>query len=214
MHAVYVRVSSKQQDTRSQEAELKRWAAAQDEQVTWYRDKATGKNFNRPGFQRLLHDVRAGKVDKVVCWRLDRLGRSTRELLGLFEELQALKVGFLSLRDAIDLSTPSGRLMLTVLAGVNAFETEVRAERQAVGIAAVREENGGRCPWGGRKAGTRVKVTVEREALVRRMAKDQEPVAKIARLVGLSRVTVYAVLNKTTVYRTPANAVRNAADAG
>jgi len=202
--AIYSRVSSHSQDHRSQEAELKRWVEAQDCPVTFYRDKATGTNFDRPGFQRLMKDIHEGKVSKVVVWRLDRLGRTVRELLNLFHELEALKVGFLSLRDAIDLSTPTGRLMLVVLAGVAAFETEVRRERAQAGIDSCRAANGGKCPWGGRKAGTRVKVTEEVEALIRQLADQREPKAKIARLAGVSRVTVYSVLSTPTRLNTVA----------
>jgi DNA invertase Pin-like site-specific DNA recombinase len=74
--AVYVRVSSKKQDTRSQEPDLKRWveAYAASINVRWYRDKVTGKTMDRPGWNRLEADIAAGKVCKLVVWRLDRLG--------------------------------------------------------------------------------------------------------------------------------------------
>jgi DNA invertase Pin-like site-specific DNA recombinase len=98
-----------------------------------------------------------------VVWRLDRLGRTVSGLARLFEELQARKVGLVSLRDGLDLHTAAGRLMAHVLASVAAYELEVKSERQRAGIEAARAENGGRCPWGGRKPGTRVKVTEEVE---------------------------------------------------
>src|SRR5262245_28577616 len=113
--AIYVRVSTGSQDTRSQEADLKAWASTQTDAITWYRDKATGTKMERPGLDALLSDVRLGKVKRVVVWRLDRLGRMARGLLNLFHELEQHKCGFMSLRDAIDLSTPSGRLLLVVL---------------------------------------------------------------------------------------------------
>lgn len=74
--AVYVRVSSKQQDQRSQAPDLKRWADAQEGEVVWYRDKFTGKTMNRPGMQKVLAAVEAGRVGSIVVWRLDRLGRT------------------------------------------------------------------------------------------------------------------------------------------
>jgi DNA invertase Pin-like site-specific DNA recombinase len=89
----------------------------------------------RPGIERLLRDVRSRKIPKVVAWRLDRLGRTARSLLELLEELQHLGVGFLSLREGIEVGTPAGRLMAGVLAPVAAYETEVRKERQMAGIA-------------------------------------------------------------------------------
>ena len=127
------------QDTKAQEHDLKKWAASQQAEVSWYRDKFTGTTLERPGLEKLLSDVRAGKVKKVVVWRLDRLGRTAKGLHEFFEELLSLRVGFLSLRDSLDLSTPAGRLMAGVLASVAQYETEVRRERQLAGIAKVRE---------------------------------------------------------------------------
>jgi DNA invertase Pin-like site-specific DNA recombinase len=82
--AIYTRVSSRSQDTQSQEPDLKRWAGSQPEgqTVRWYRDRFTGKTMDRPGFNRLTADLQAGKVDRVVVWRLDRLGRTAQGLRG------------------------------------------------------------------------------------------------------------------------------------
>ena len=76
--AIYLRVSSKQQDHASQLPDLERWAAAHHGPVQWHRDKFTGKTMDRPGMHKLLDDLRAGKVERIVVWRLDRLGRTTR----------------------------------------------------------------------------------------------------------------------------------------
>ena len=76
--AIYVRVCSKQQDHASQLPDLERWAAAHDGQVVWFKDKFTGRRWTAPGMERLLTDLRAGKVERIVVWRLDRLGRTTR----------------------------------------------------------------------------------------------------------------------------------------
>lgn len=76
MIGVYVWVSSKRQETRSQEPDLQAWAKAQREPVKWYRDKATGRSMDRPGFQAMYEAARLGQVNKFVVWRLDRLGRT------------------------------------------------------------------------------------------------------------------------------------------
>jgi DNA invertase Pin-like site-specific DNA recombinase len=86
--------------------------------------------------------------------------------------------------------------MAHVLASVAAYELEVKTERQRAGIEAARVENDGRCPWGGRKPGTRVKVTEEVDRVIRERSAAGDSVASIARVCGLSRVTVYAVLNR------------------
>ena len=139
--AIYVRVSSRTQDTASQEPDLKRWAKAQKEiTVRWYRDKFSGKTMDRPGFNRLMADVQLGKVGRVAVWRLDRLGRTAKGLLTLLDELQQLGVGFVSLREGFDLGTPAGRLMAGVLASVAAYETEVRKERQLAGAPRPRQK--------------------------------------------------------------------------
>jgi DNA invertase Pin-like site-specific DNA recombinase len=191
MTAIYVRVSSKSQDTKSQEPDLHTWVKAHGEQAVWYRDKFTGTSMDRPGLERLLADVRSGTVQKVVCWRLDRLGRTAKGLLTLLDELQALDIGFVSLREGFDLSTPAGRLMAGVLASVASYETEVRKERQLAGIAKAKAEGK---TWGGRRPGTRIKLTEEKERLIRQLHAEGKAVAAIARMVGLTRKTVYKAL--------------------
>ena len=148
----------------------------------------------RPGLDKLLADARSGKVNKVCVWRLDRLGRTAKGLLTLLDEFQALGVGFVSLREGFDLATPAGRLMAGVLASVAAYETEVRKERQLAGIAKAKSEGK---TWGGRRTGTRVRLTEEKEALVRQLHAESKPVAAIARMVGLTRRTVYKALKRS-----------------
>lgn len=191
--AVYVRVSSKSQDTRSQEEDLKRWVAAQPAgtEARWYKDSFTGTTMARPAMTELLDDIAAGKVATVAVWRLDRLGRTAKGLTALFDDLRNAKVNLVSLKDGLDLSTPAGRLMANVLASVAAYETEVRRERQAAGIAAAKAK-GKR--WGGRRKGQRVKVGREQIEAARKMRAEGTPVARIARLLGLSRPTVYTML--------------------
>ena len=193
-NALYLRVSSKVQDTASQEPDLKRWAAAADEPVVWYRDKFTGKSMDRPGWNKLEAADRAGKVSRIVVWRLDRLGRTAKGLTALFDDLVNRKVNLVSLRDGLDLSTPAGRLMANFLASVAQYETEVRAERMLAGQAVARA-NGKM--WGGGIKGKRIKVTPEQQAVIGRMKAEGEKIAAIARATGLSRPTVYDVLGST-----------------
>jgi DNA invertase Pin-like site-specific DNA recombinase len=187
--AIYVRISSKSQDQRSQLSDLEKWASVQDGEVVWYRDKFTGKTMDRPGWNKLLAAMEAGKVSKVVVWRLDRLGRTAKGLTALFDELYNRKVGLFSLRDSLDLSTPAGRLMANVLASVAAYETEVRAERVLAGQAAARAQGKS---WGGSQKGRMIWVTDEQKAQV--LAMRGNKIAKIARTVGLSRPTIYRLL--------------------
>lgn len=189
--AIYIRVSSRTQDCKSQEPDLERWANAQGEPVKVYRDKFTGKTMDRPGWRRLWRDIEAGRVSAVCVWRLDRLGRTAAGLTKLFNELGERKVGLVSLREGIDLSTPAGRMLANVLASVAQYETEVRAERVLAGQAAARAA-GKR--WGGSEPGRRLKVTAEQIQTIRRMRDEGAGKSAMARATGLSRPTVYSVL--------------------
>ena len=193
MIAIYCRVSSKTQDTASQEPDLRRWADGQDRPARWYRDRFTGTTMERPGFGRLLKDIQAGTVTQLVVWRLDRLGRTAKGLTALFEDLARWKVNLVSLKEGLDLSTPAGRLMANVLASVAAYETEVRAERILAGQAAARERG---LRWGGSAKGRRLKVTAEEEVTVWRLKPEGQPIGAIARATGLWRPTVYRLLRR------------------
>ncbi len=194
--AVYVRVSTAAQDQRSQLPDLKRWveAYADGQPGQWYQDKASGRSMDRPGWHKLTEAMRAGSLSRVVCWRLDRLGRTASGLTALFDELQHRKVGLVSVRDGVDLATPAGRLMANVIASVACYENEVRSERIVAGQAAARAEGK---QWGGSKQGRRIKVTDEQVETVLRLHSEggkSGKVAAIARATGLSRPSVYAVL--------------------
>ena len=190
--AVYARVSTRRQDLASQLPDLKRYEATQQVEADWFTDKATGKSLDRPGFERLMAMVRAGRISTIVIWRLDRLGRTASGLTALFEELRSRKVNLVSIKDGLDFSSAAGRLMANVLASVAAFETEVRSERVFAGLAAARDRGTrlGRPPG----VSTRIKVTPEQETMARRLKAEGQGVTSVARATGLSRPTVYSIL--------------------
>src|SRR5688572_22822380 len=126
----------------------------------------TGRTMDRPGWKRLEDELHSGVVAKIVVWRLDRLGRTAAGLTALFEDLQRRGIGFESLRDKVDRSTPAGRLMANVLASVAAYENEVRSERIRAGQEVARAR-GKR--WGGSQKGRRLSVTVEQERTICRL---------------------------------------------
>jgi DNA invertase Pin-like site-specific DNA recombinase len=186
--AVYVREG---QGTSSQITDLEQWLTvyAGELPVKWYRDAASGST--RPGWEALEKDLRAGHVARIVVSRIARLGRAVAGLVSLFEELGRSGVGLVSVRDGFDLDTPAGRLVANVMAGVASYEAETRGERQAAGIAAARAAGK---QWGGRKRGARYKVTPELAAAIRRESAAGLSKAAIARLLKISRPTVYSVL--------------------
>jgi len=162
--AIYLRVSSRRQDHASQMPDLERWAAAHGGEIQWYKDKFSGRTLERPGMEKLLDDLRAGLVEQIAVWRLDRLGRTTKGLCQLFDELTERRVDLVSLKDGFSLAAPAGRLQARILASVAEFETEIRAERVAAGQAVARKK-GKR--WGGSKKGWRWKVSDEQVAAVK-----------------------------------------------
>ncbi len=191
--AYYVRVSSKSQDHRSQEPDLIRHSEMQDSPVVWYKDKFSGRTMDRVGWNKLIAAMREGKISKIVCWRLDRLGRTAKGLTELFEELIQRKVNLVSVKDGIDLQTSAGRLIAHVLASVAQYENEVRTERTLAGQAVARAAGKS---WGGSQPGRRLKVTEEQLDTIQKMFTDKKKIASIARATGLSRQTVYQYIPK------------------
>jgi DNA invertase Pin-like site-specific DNA recombinase len=190
--AIYSRVSSKGQDFASQEADLKKWADAQKEPVKWYRDKFTGTTMDRPAFNRLEKEIAAGEVSTLVVWRLDRLGRTAKGLILLIDDLSQRKINFVSLRDGFDLSTPTGRLMFNIVASIASYETEVRSERQVAGIKAAQEKG---VKFGRPRGSKKSRIPDDKRRAVMEHKSAGWKVAHIARAVGLTRKTVYSVIN-------------------
>lgn len=200
--AVYVRVSTKEQRHDSQELALERYLAGQDlGEIVWFRDKATGKDVQRPGFQRMLGAVASRTVQTVVVWKLDRAFRNALDCLRTVEEWDrfgvALRIVDLG-GQPIDTKSAAGKFMLTVVAAVAEMETANRRERQLAGIEAVKRKNGGKVTWGGSAAGRRLRRTEAKErTMVELAAKGWGPV-EIAGAVGLSRWSVWRFLNGRT----------------
>ncbi|MDD9942797.1 MAG: recombinase family protein [Myxococcales bacterium] len=139
--AIYARTSTaRDQDPALQVSELggvvehRGW-----ELVGTYVDRGvSGAKGRRPELDRLLDDAKRGRIDVVLVWRLDRLGRSLKHLLTLLEELRVLNVDFLSLRDPVDSTTPAGRLSLSIIGAMAEFERELIRERTVAGLEAAR----------------------------------------------------------------------------
>jgi DNA invertase Pin-like site-specific DNA recombinase len=191
--AIYIRVSHRDQSHASQLPDLERWVEAHDGQVVWFRDKFTGRSMARPGMDKLLVELRAGRLARIVVWRLDRLGRTTRGLCHLFEELQEKKVDLVSIKDGFSLASPAGRLHARILASVAEYENEVRRERILAGQHVARKSGK---TWGGSKKGWRWRVTDEQVTAIQEMKAKGMAITKIASVTGLSRPTIYRVLGR------------------
>src|ERR1700731_2744192 len=139
----YARISTSEQDTKVQVAALE---SAGCELV--FREKASGGRWERPKLHELLGQLR--KDDVLVVWKLDRLSRSLRDVLTIMERLQEKKACFRSLTEAVDTTTPAGRMMMQMVGSFAEFERAMLKERTKAGLDAARED--------GRIGGTPSKV--------------------------------------------------------
>lgn len=140
--ALYARVSTSEQSTLNQLIDLHRYCQARvwEDTVEYVDEGVSGSKDSRPALDKLVKDARRRKVDILVVWKLDRLGRSLRHLILLLDELTALGVAFVSLGEGIDTSTPAGRLQLHVLGAIAEFERDRIRERVRAGLARVKAQ--------------------------------------------------------------------------
>jgi DNA invertase Pin-like site-specific DNA recombinase len=136
--AIYARVSTNNngQDPTMQTRELEEYAQRRGwELAGCYIDNGiSGSKESRPELDRLMTDAHQRRFDTVLVWKLDRFGRSLRHLVNALAELEALRVAFVSLRDNLDLSTPSGRLMFQIIGAMAEFERSLIQERVKAGL--------------------------------------------------------------------------------
>jgi putative DNA-invertase from lambdoid prophage Rac len=140
--ALYGRVSTADQHPENQLAELRQYAAARGWTVTreYVDEGISGAKDRRPALDELLRDARRRKFDVIAVARLDRLGRSLKHLVVLLDELAALGVAFVSINEAIDATTPGGKLQMHLLAAMAEYERELIRERVRSGLARVRAQ--------------------------------------------------------------------------
>jgi DNA invertase Pin-like site-specific DNA recombinase len=176
----YARVSTTQQDEALQRDALE--SAGVDRLFV---DRASGTTASRPALEEMLGQLRSG--DTVVVWRLDRLGRSLRHLIDLVAELEQRGVALRSLTEQIDTSTPGGRLVFHVFGAMAEFEKSLIVERTHAGLAAARAR--------GRLGGRPTVWTPAKLAIAKAMhASGEHDIATIARVVGVSRASLYRAL--------------------
>ena len=139
---IYGRVSTldKGQDVELQLADLRSYASARGWEIfKEYVDIGqSGSKEQRPAFNQLMEDARRRKIDIVLVWRLDRFGRSLKHLVVSLDEVKTLGVGFVSLKEALDFTTPTGRLMLHLLGAFAEFEKDLIRERVIAGVTHAR----------------------------------------------------------------------------
>lgn len=184
--AIYKRVSTLSQEMQLQDYAIAEWLKRHSEthraMYEFVDDGVSAGAKKRPAFERMLKTVDAGKVDAVLVWRFDRAGRSTRQLIELLERFKARNVDFISLTENIDTSTPAGKLMFTLIAGLAEFEKALVSERTKAGLAAVKAS--------GKKLGHAHKLTAEQQAEVRRLVAAGERQTTLAKQFGVSQSVI------------------------
>ncbi|EHM2496177.1 recombinase family protein [Salmonella enterica subsp. enterica serovar Havana] len=178
----YARVSTKSQDF---EGQIERLQEAGCNQV--FAEKATGRHQNRPELQRMMDKLRAGDV--VIVTRLDRLARSTRDLLALVEQIHETGATFKSLSEPwADTTTPAGKMVMTIFAGVAEFERSLIAERTTAGIKEAKKR--------GKKPGPPAKLTPERRATVLELLNSGKGASEVARIMDVHRSSIYRIIRE------------------
>jgi DNA invertase Pin-like site-specific DNA recombinase len=185
--ALYARVSTLNgQDPQMQLREMREYATRRGlEVVDEYTDHGiSGSSESRPQLNRLMADAQHRKFDAVLVWKVDRFGRSLRHLVNALAELGALGVAFISLRDNLDLSTPSGRLMFAVIGAMAEFERSLIQERVRAGLRNARAK--------GQQLGRPHRI-VDRDNILQ-MKAEGVSLRQIAKRLGIGYGTVRARL--------------------
>ena len=146
-----------------------------------FEDKASGTRTDRPGFIKAMEILREG--DTLVVWKLDRLGRSVKQLVDLISELHKKGIQFKSVTDAIDTGTTSGRIFFHVMASLAEMERELTVERTRAGLEAARRL--------GRKGGRKRQMTDSKIESAKKLLADGIPPRDVAQNLGVSIPTLY-----------------------
>jgi DNA invertase Pin-like site-specific DNA recombinase len=181
----YIRVSKQEQNEALQRDALKEAGCEK-----YFNDKMTGSTFERKGLEELLAFVRSG--DTVIVWKLDRLGRSLKDLIETLGLLKSRGVDFMSLTESIDTTTPGGKLIFHLMGALAEFERDLIRERTNAGLAAARAR--------GRIGGRPKRLTTNgKVALAWRLFADpNQSLPEICSTLEISRSTLYRYVKEAT----------------
>jgi DNA invertase Pin-like site-specific DNA recombinase len=180
---IYARVSTLiGQSPEMQLAELREYASRRGWEIyAEYVDSGiSGSRESRPELNRLMSDVHLRRIDVVLCWKVDRFGRSLKHLVNALADLDSYGVAFVSLRDNLDLSTPSGRLMFQIIGAMAEFERSLIQERVRAGLRNAKLK--------GKTLGRPSRIVSLDE--MTRLREQGASLREIAKAVGVSYVTV------------------------
>lgn len=192
MQIGYVRVSTNEQNTSLQRDALER---AGCELI--FEEKMSGTVANRPVLKRVLKQLKEG--DTLVVWKLDRLGRSMRNLVLLIDELKSRGIHFRSMTDSIDTSSPMGRFIFHIMGALAEMERELIVERTMAGLAAAREQ--------GRIGGRRPKLTSEQWAQAGRLIANGTDRKQVALIYDVAVCTLYKKFPVASISKLPGEVI-------
>ena len=183
---LYARVSTNDQQTLAMQSRaMREYAARRGGTIAVQIHEVSSGAANRQNREKLLEAARRREIDVVLVWRLDRWGRSITDLLATLQELEHLGVGFVSLTEALDLTTPAGRAMAGLLAIFAEFEREILRERTRAGLAQARLN--GKCLGRPETAGLQA-------AEIRKLYRAGASKSEIARRLEIGRTSVRHIL--------------------
>ena len=187
---LYARVSTQDQQTLPmQYRALREYAARRGWAITMQVKEVGSGASQRQMREKLIEAARRRDIDVVLVWRLDRWGRSVADLLATLQELEHLGVGFVSLTEALDLTTPAGRAMAALLAVFAEFEREVLRERVRAGLAHARQN--------GKRLGRPLTASLQADQ-VRKLRRSGLSKSQIARQLHIGRTSVRRILDRRT----------------
>src|SRR3954447_23256646 len=185
--AIYMRVSTLDQHPETQRADLFQLARQRDYVVVnEYTDKISGTKAKRPGLDELMRDAHRGRFDVVLVWASDRLARSVRHFLEVLDDLNHLKVEFVSFRENIDTGGPLGRAVVVIIGAIAELERNLIVERVRAGMRRARLE--------GRHIG-RPALDIDRSAVMQHRVHGQS-LSQIAKTFATSRATISRILKE------------------
>src|ERR1700733_6689935 len=177
----YARASTEDQNPAMQLAALKKAGCK-----TVFKDEVTGAHVKRPALTRCLKTLKAG--DTLIVWKLDRLGRSLRDLIHMLDGFKQEGIKFRSLTEAIDTETPTGRAMWQMIGVLAELERSLITERTRAGVKAA-QRRGGKC-------GRKPKLPPDRLAHARKLIDQGKSPTEAAKIIGIARATIYRALQR------------------
>lgn len=230
--AAYVRVSTKDQNFAAQQPDLERWLERnniQPENVGWYYDKESGTTLKRPEMQRLMNDIRTGRIHTVVFWKMDRMTRKMRDGISLLSDWCDRGCRVVSVTEQFDFSGVIGKMIASMLFAFAELEHQHRSERVKAGLSAARNKYCPKCKkerkpymkaknrifykckecgetwqgkyFGGRPKGTFHRLNAEMRESAITLYQNGKSAFFIGRSMGVSRQTIYRALREAGVFQ-------------